>query len=446
MKSSSSSHSAVGDFIRGVMAVAKLTMLESHRQRLWWFVLIAMAGLLLIIPSLEAVSSESQLKLAVSAITGTIGFITTLVAVFVVIIAVRRDLETRCSFMLFSKPLPRSAYCVGRWLGTMITLGLAIILLSCAGAGAIRLQLGALPVPQHTLGPSAWQQLNHLGSTIDVRDDQERVTMAQPSGSGFVLQFRDLDPQNPRQFLLLKGMVRDFSGFTPFTWAPLQVTAQLPGGGISPPFDLSTDSPMGRVGAEDAALPDGQFALRHRAAERRDLNSDYVRLAIPQTAIAADGSLTLNVLRVESEAGIIFPRHSGIMVSTQGEPFIVDLLTAGLVNLAQAGVLASAALAFVIVSGVGTSLLGCLTLFFGGHAIAFVGDIAGSARTSELAKRLMDLIIPVVPDFGRFEVAANLAGLRSVSFGTIIDSWLYFGTWIVVFMAFAWTCLWRREL
>ena len=134
------------------------------------------------------------------------------------------------------------------------------------------------------------------------------------------------------------------------------------------------------------------------------------------------------------------------MVSTHGAPFVVDLFTAGIVNLAQAGVIAAVALTLVIVSGIGTSLLGCLTLFFGGHAIGFVAEIADSSRTSELSKRIIDLILPIVPDFGRFEVAASLASLRSISGSTILDAWLYFGLWIVVFMMAAWTILWRREL
>ena len=109
-------------------------MLESYRQRLWWFILLAMVGLLLIIPGLDAVDQSAQLKLAVSAISGTIGFITTLVAVFVVVIAVRRDLETRCSLCLCQTS---AAFCLLPWplARAMATLALAVLLLSLAGPG-----------------------------------------------------------------------------------------------------------------------------------------------------------------------------------------------------------------------------------------------------------------------------------------------------------------------
>ena len=438
--------SAVGDFFRGMLAVARLTMLESHRQHWWWFVLVAMAGLLLIIPSLDVVDADAQLKLAVSAISGTIAFMITLIAVFVVIIAVRRDLETRCSFMLFAKPLPRLAYCCGRWLGTMCTLALAVLLMSLAGAGAIRLQLNELPVPQVTVTPDSWQQVDQFGAVSTLRGDEQRVVLPQPSGSGVILEFTGLDPQAGDQSLLIKALVRGDSGFTPTASAPMQATLLLPDGTASKPLVLADSSPLGRTNPDGSTPPTGQFSLRHRSAERRDLNGDYVRLQLPVQAIAGDGSLRLHLMRVESAAGIIFSRQNGIMVSAQGAPFIVDLLIAGMINLAQAGVVAAAALLLVIISGIGTSLLGCLTLFFGGHAVAFVAEVASSSRSSEIAKRLVDLIVPIVPYFARFEVAANLAALQSLSALTIGDAWLYFGLWIVAFMACAWFTLLRREL
>ena len=60
-------------------------------------------------------------------------------------------------------------------------------------------------------------------------------------------------------------------------------------------------------------------------------------LAYPSFVIAGDGSLSLHILRLESQTGIIFNREQGILVTTSGSPFVVDLLAAGLVHLAQVG-------------------------------------------------------------------------------------------------------------
>ena len=439
-------HATILDFFRGTLAVARLTITESNRQRLWWFVLLAMAGLLLVIPTLNAVDDGARLKLAVAAISGTIGFITTLVAVFVIVIAVRRDLESRCSFMLFSKPLPRLAYCFGRWLGAMGTLALAVLLLSVAGTAAIRLQLGQLPYPQQTMTPVHWQSLDHLGATSEVRDDAQRVILDQRSGAGLRLTFSGLAVDGREQFLLLKAMVSGSSGYSTFSWAPIQAAALAAKDGQPVLLEVAPDSLFGRTDTEGNAIPDGQLALRHRANQRSDLQADYLRLVIPPTALQADGSLRLQILRMGSESGIIFSRENGIMVTTNGSPFIVDLLKAGLVNLAQAGVLAAAALALVIISGVGTSLLGCLTLFFGGHAVGLVGEVSSSSQTSLLAKRIIDLLVPIVPDFGRFPVAAELAAAQSIDASSIIHAWFYFGIWMVALMGFSWFILWRKEL
>lgn len=446
----SESSASPWDFIRGTMAVARLTILEATRQRFWWLTLVAMALLLLIIPGLQAVDDAARLKLAVAAISGTIGFITTLVSVLLVIITVRRDLESRSSFMLFVKPLPRLAYCLGRWLGAVLTLGLAVLLLSIAGAAAITWQLGATPVPQRIVEASHWQVIDHLGALSSIRDDERHLTLGQRPGAGLRLRFDGLVPGEPGQRILIKAMVRGRDGFTPFSWAPVQVAALRSGAesGARDPqlLTVAADSNLGRLDPSGHETAAGQIVLRHRALQRSDLQADYVHLDLPATAIDHGGSLHLQLLRMDSESVITIPREGGIMVTTRGPPFVVDLLKAGLVHLAHAGVLAAVALLLVVIAGVGTSLLGCLTVFFGGHAISVVSEVSQSPQTSLLARRVIDLITPLVPDFGRFPVAAELAAAHSIPLSTIAAAWLYFGLWMVVMIVLGWLVLTRKEL
>ncbi|TVR47017.1 MAG: hypothetical protein EA402_01995 [Planctomycetota bacterium] len=427
---------AIAAFIAGTLAMARLTVLEATRQRFWWLVIAGMVGLLLLIPRLTAVDEAAQVKLSVAAVAGTIGFITTLASVFLVVVSVRRDLETRCSFMLFSKPLSRLGYCLGRWLGTVVAMAVAMLLLSLAGVLAIALQLGSVPRPLSLSQVDNWSLIDGFGGLHTPRADLSAITLDQRPGSGLRAHFRGLGDQ-PGE-LLVKAMVRSRDGFSPHATTPIQIAL------------LHTDQEgveraqlLAPLGESDPAKP---VLLRHRGLQRTDLQVDYIRFAIPSEFRQGSGDLRIQMLRLDGEAVITVPRRDGIILAHPGPAFLTSMFIAGFVQLAHTGILAAAALLLVLMAGIGTSLLGCLTLFFGAHAVGFIAEVSASPQTGLLARRLIDLLVPVIPDFSRFPVAAQLAAAQAVSPFTILSSWLYFGIWTLVLLALAWIALRRKEL
>jgi ABC-type transport system involved in multi-copper enzyme maturation permease subunit len=141
-----------------MLTIAKLTIGEAARRRVLWVLLI----LALIAVSLTAwgVASlmaagrehnltELDLKFAVSQILIFIafmfGFVLVMTAAFFGSPAIATDLESGVAQAMLARPLPRSSYLLGRW------LGLAVVIVGYSGAsgflaiGVVGLVSGYLP-------------------------------------------------------------------------------------------------------------------------------------------------------------------------------------------------------------------------------------------------------------------------------------------------------------
>jgi hypothetical protein len=210
-------------------------------------------------------------------------------------------------------------------------------------------------------------------------------------------------------------------------------------------LELAEDSPYGhRLRGEVVA--EGQVALRHRDAERDGLDTDYARVILPAAAIAADGSAVIELRRVESLAGIGFRRSSDIRVAQPAGTFVGNQFRAGLITLAQAGLLAAAALYLASIASVGTALLGCLTIYFAGNAVGIVSETLAWGSLPMALDRLLRLIISLMPDFSAFATGPALAAGEVVSWSSVAGSWLYFGIFTLAFGVAAAVSFARREL
>lgn len=133
----------MGSQLRRLGVVAYNTYLESVRQRL--FLGLVFFGFLLLGTSLilNDISVRQDLKILQDIGLAATEFFGTLIAIFLGADLVSRDIERRTLHLLVVKPLTRSAFIVGRYLGLCLTLltsvtlmitGLAIVLRIAGGS------------------------------------------------------------------------------------------------------------------------------------------------------------------------------------------------------------------------------------------------------------------------------------------------------------------------
>jgi hypothetical protein len=103
--------------------------------------------------------------------------------------------------------------------------------------------------------------------------------------------------------------------------------------------------------------------LRDRDDTRDDLAQDYLRLRLPRDAIDADGSVVIQLTRLEASSALVVSRNNSALLAVPGGGFMLNLIRGELVLLAVAGLLTAFTLAIAAVTNLGVATLGGLTLF-----------------------------------------------------------------------------------
>jgi len=444
-------------WLANIRTIAGLTLIDATRQRLWLLFLLAVAVLVGVAPGLAAVDETARLKLAVVAITGAIGFVVVLLAILVAAMAVRRDVDARIGYLLFSKPLRLSAYLTGRWLGVQIGLLGGIVLLSLVATGTIAWQFGSPPAMRALSHPVAWEHVGAFGQRSAIEERRTRVTLSGAPGNGVRWRFSGLpvaDLGEDGMELLLKISIRSYDADNPLFDSLGQVTAQpataagdTSGAPGTSPRILLLDpaSPYGHT-RDGAPVPSGQVVLRDRDDTRSDLAQDYLRLRLPKAAIGADGSVVIHLTRLEARSAVVVSRDGSVLLAVPGGGFMNNLLRGGLVLLAIAGLLTAFTLVIATITNLAVATLGGLTLFFAGSATGAMREVVTSDDTSTAMRRIIRLALDVLPDFDRYSVAARLAASESVGWSMVAQAWSYYGIYTVGFLFLAWIALRRREL
>ena len=427
--------------LRGIAALAGLTVREAHRQRLWLVFAAVGVAFLLAVPRLTAVDDAAKLKLSVLAITSGIGFVVTLMAVLVAPAALRRDLDAKTAYTLFAKPLTPTAYLIGRWTGVQAWLVLGVLGMALAGVAAIGLQFQRFPTMRRTAQPATWQQVSVVGEATAVEARKTRLALSGMPGNGVRWRFTGV-PAAPADGheLLLRAQVLGASPDEPVGEAVVEIRALVAGG--SRVLALDPQSPYGRIDEHVS----GRMLLKHRDDSSRDLGQDYLRLRLPAEAIDADGSATIQLTRLEARSVVVVEREDGLLIGRPAGGLFGNLLRGGLVLAAGAGLLAAWGLFCAVVSNLGVTLLGGLTLFFAGSTHDLVRETLEYENPSLAVRRLLELTLSVMPDFNRFPIATELAAGQGVAWATVGSAWAYYGGYGAVFLALAWFALRRKEL
>ncbi len=430
--------------IAGFFAIAGVTVREAMRQRLWLLIAGLAVVLAVVLASVSAVDQSAKLKLAIVVVTTVIGFAATLLAILVGSSQIRRDLDARIAIMLFAKPMPRIAYILGRWAGVQVVVAAALAALSLVGAALIALRFSGLPEMRSVVAPSLWQVVSATGEVIPATEGRSVVLLSGPPGNAARCTFSGLPtPGEQGLDVLLRADLRSLEAddikhmsitvlAAPSVDAPWQVLA------------LDAHSPYGAGDAAQQSVQ-GQVLLRGRNTAHQDLSQDYCRLRLPASCVSR-GQAIVQIVRLESRAGILFERRAGAFVAVGGGSFLANLGRAVLVVLASSAVLTAATLAISGLSSLPVALLGGLTLFFCGNALHAVRDALEFEELSLPVHRLLSLAQDIFPDFDRFPLAARLAAAEAIDWGTVVHAVTYFGIFTLVFLALAWLTIARKDV
>ena len=107
-----------------VLAVAANTMREAVRDRILYMLLFFALGMMLASRALSMLTMGEPRKIIVDIGLGSISFFSVLIAVFLGIGLVSREIERRTIYAVVTKPLSRGAFVCGKFLGLMATIAL----------------------------------------------------------------------------------------------------------------------------------------------------------------------------------------------------------------------------------------------------------------------------------------------------------------------------------
>jgi hypothetical protein len=181
-----------------------------------------------------------------------------------------------------------------------------------------------------------------------------------------------------------------------------------------------------------------------RRANRTDLAQDYLRLRLP-AELVRDGEVAVQVTRLDDFATLVVDRAGTCFIATRAGSFPANLLLAGGVVLAHAGLLVAVALCCASLSNVGVTLFATLTYYFAGNTVEILRETLRWERMEVATRRFLELVLWLAPDLSAYPVAAQLAASRAIGGGVILDAWGHYGVYLLVFLVLAWLALCRRE-
>jgi hypothetical protein len=365
--------------------------------------------------------------------------------------------------------LARSAYLVGRWLGAVAVLMAAMLVLATTAALAI-----AWRFPQHrpwslVVEPSAWEMVSAFGGVTPIPADRQRVILSGPPGNGVRWTLAGL-PHGPaapdHADLLLRADVHGLDADAPVQEALVQVTALPPppasgaadssadgtaaaerpiGAQVPILLSVAADSPYGRL-RQGLAVPTGEAVLAARGAAQSDLSLDYIHLLLPARCIGSDGRATIQLQRMDSAAVLVLGRLGSLRLAQPGGGVLLNLVRAGCVDTAAAGLVAAVAMLAAVPAGLGVAVLAGLTLAIAGSMLPMLREVASYHDAGQVVQRILDLSLVVIPDLDRGTVFARLAAAVAVPWSVVCSAALVFAGYALVALGIGYLMLRRREL
>jgi ABC-type transport system involved in multi-copper enzyme maturation permease subunit len=126
-----------------VLAIAANTVREALRERLTYnlvvFALVLIAGSL----TISQLTLGEQFRIIADVATGSAQLFGTLIAVFLGVALVSREIDRRTCYALLARPISRGGFLLGKYLGLVVTLGLNVAVMAAATAAMLLVYTGS---------------------------------------------------------------------------------------------------------------------------------------------------------------------------------------------------------------------------------------------------------------------------------------------------------------
>jgi len=112
-----------------VWAIAINTFREAVRNRILHSIVFFAVGMILLSIVLKDVTIGEQEKVVRSIAQSSIDFFASIIAMFLGISTIGKEIENKTIYTLLSKPISKGHFILGKYTGLMLTIGLEILLL-----------------------------------------------------------------------------------------------------------------------------------------------------------------------------------------------------------------------------------------------------------------------------------------------------------------------------
>ncbi len=186
-----------------VLSVARTLVDEAIRMKL---ALIFVVGIVLLIPFLPfTLAGETRLQYRVeSFLTYTLMLVTVLLSVMTILLACRTvstELSERQAFLTLTKPVGRTSYLAGKWLGIM---GLNLLLTAVAGVGIYAFTQVLVTNAAQAVGSDEDRFIDYVATREQVLTARRSATPVPVDSSALTLDFErrlyELRLKNPQRF------------------------------------------------------------------------------------------------------------------------------------------------------------------------------------------------------------------------------------------------------
>ncbi len=126
-------------------ALASNTFREAVRDRVLYSILFFAVGVILLSLALEEITIGDQDKVVRSVAQGAIDLFGSIIAMFLGVSLVWKEIERKTVYTVLSKPIPRSMFVLGKYLGLMMTIVVEIAILLVVYCGLMVAQQGFPP-------------------------------------------------------------------------------------------------------------------------------------------------------------------------------------------------------------------------------------------------------------------------------------------------------------
>lgn len=131
---------AIGHGLPSTWRIAKMTVAEARRRRVLQ-VVVVLAILPVVSPLFtQYLNPREQSRMVIDGGLGAIAFFGVLMAIFVAAFMIPHEIETRTIYPILAKPVRRFEFILGKYLGTLIILGVVVTIMTVVLIGVLLLQ------------------------------------------------------------------------------------------------------------------------------------------------------------------------------------------------------------------------------------------------------------------------------------------------------------------